>query len=81
MYWTNFKKIKFQDSTVMNNIPSSSKNGRFVTIETVKFEIRSSEKHMFGFNHSNYVVKTDFFEKSSLTIMLAICYSNIQSHF
>ena len=45
----------------MNNIPRSSKNGSFVTMET--FQIRSSEKYLFGFNHSNYVVKTDFFFK------------------
>ena len=31
---------------------------------------------MFGFNHSDYVVKTDFFfkKKSSRTLILATCY-------
>ena len=32
-------------------------------METVTFKIRSSEKYLFGFNHSNYVVKTEFFKK------------------
>ena len=32
-------------------------------METVTFQIKSSEKYLFGFNHSNYVVKTDFFKK------------------
>ena len=53
----------FQTAHIMNNIPSSSKNGSFVTMRTVTFQIRSSEKCLFGFNHSNYVVKTDFFQK------------------
>ena len=50
-------------------------------METVTFYIRSSEKYMFGFNHSNYVVETELFKKSSRTLILAICYSNIQSYF
>ena len=37
------------------------KDDSFVTIETVTFLIRSSEKYLFGFNHSNYVVKTGLF--------------------
>ena len=32
-------------------------------METVTFSIGSSEKYLFGFNHSNYVVKTEFFKK------------------
>ena len=32
-------------------------------METVTFQIGSSEKHLFGFNHSSYVVKTEFFKK------------------
>ena len=44
------------------------------------FQIRSSEKYLFGFDYSNYVVKTEFFKKRSRTSILAICYSNIQSY-
>ena len=36
---------------------------------------------MFGFNHSNYVVKKNFLKKSSRTVILATCYSSIQSYF
>ena len=50
-------------------------------METVTFQIRSSEKYLFGFNHSNYVVKTEFLKKSSHTLILATCYSSIQSYF
>ena len=32
-------------------------------METVTFQIRSSEKYLFGLNHSNYVVKTESFLK------------------
>ena len=32
-------------------------------METVTFKIRSSEKYLFGFNHSNYVVKREFLKK------------------
>ena len=39
------------------------KNCSFVTMETVTLYISSSEKYLFGFNHSNFVVKTDFFKK------------------
>ena len=53
----------FQTAQVMSNIPRSSKNGSFASMETVIFLIRSSEKYLFGFNHSNYVVKTQFFQK------------------
>ena len=38
-------------------------NGSFVTMQTVSFSIGSSEKHLFGFNHSSSLVKTDFFKK------------------
>ena len=50
-----------QTAQVMNNILRASKNGSFLTMETVTFYIKSSEKYLFGFNHSNYVVKTEFF--------------------
>ena len=50
-------------------------------METVTFYIKSSDNYLFGFNHSNYVVKTEFLKKSSRTLILAICYSNIQSYF
>ena len=30
------------------------------------FQTGSSEKYLFGFNHSNYVVKTEFFKKEQL---------------
>ena len=64
----------------MNNIPRSRKNGNIVTMETVTVSIRSSEKTCFLY-HSNYVVKTVFFQKkSSRTLILANCYSKIQSH-
>ena len=45
----------------MNNIPMSSKNDIVVTMETMTYQIRSSGKYLFGFNHSNYVVKTESF--------------------
>ena len=50
-------------------------------METMTFQIRSSKKYLFGFNHSNYVVKTEFLKKSSRTLILATCYSSIQSYF
>ena len=52
-------------------------------METVTFQRRSSKKYLFGFNYSNYVVKTEFFKKSSGTLILATCYtySTIQSCF
>ena len=51
-------------------------------METVTFQIRSLEKHLFGFNNSNYVVKTEFvLKKSSRILILATCYSSIQSYF
>ena len=34
-----------------------------VTMEIVTFQIRSLEEYLFGFNHSNYVVKTEFLKK------------------
>ena len=71
MYWTyfNFDVLDlFQENKIlqtaqkMNNIPrSSQKNSSFLTTETATFKIRSSEKYPFGFIHSNYVVKTEFF--------------------
>ena len=53
----------FQTAQKMNNILSQILNGSFVTMETVIFYIRSSEKYLFGFNHSNNVVKTVFLKK------------------
>ena len=50
----------FQTAQTMNNILSQMQNGGFVTMETVTFQIRSSEKYLFDFNYSNYVVKTNF---------------------
>ena len=47
----------FQTAQVMNNILRSSKNGTLVIMET-KLEVQ--KKYLFGFNHSNYVVKTEF---------------------
>ena len=55
----------FKTAQIINNIPKSSKNSSFVTVETVTFWISSSDKYLFDFNHSNYVVKTEFFKKSS----------------
>ena len=73
----------FQTAQTMNNIiKSNKKNGRFVPMETVTFQIRSSEKYLFGFNHSNYVVKREFLKKSSCTLtLLATCHCSIQSYF
>ena len=45
-----------QTAQMMNNILRSVKDGSFVTMETMTFQIRSSEKYLFGFNHSNYIV-------------------------
>ena len=58
-----------QTAQIMNNIPRSNKDGSFVTMETVTFYIRSSEKYLFGFYHINYVVKTEFFKRSTRTLI------------
>ena len=42
---------------------SQIQNGSFISMKTVTFQIGSSEKYLFGFNHSNYVVKREFFKK------------------
>ena len=68
------ENIVSKTAQIMNNFPKSSKNGNFVTMVTFL-------KHMFGFNSSSYVVKAEFFKKGSLTLILVICYSNIQSYF
>ena len=34
-----------------------------------------------GFNHPNSAVKTEFFKKNSRKLILATCYSSIQSYF
>ena len=39
---------EFPWGRIMNNIPRSRKNGNFVTMETVTFSIRSSEKNLFA---------------------------------
>ena len=49
-------------------------------METVTFYIKSSGKCLFGINHSNSVVKTEFFKKNSRPLILATCYSSIQSY-
>ena len=55
-------------------------------METMTFQIRSSEKYMSGFNHSNHVAKTGFecgslILESSGTLILATFYNRIQSYF
>ena len=51
-------------------------------MQTVRFEIRSSEKYLFGFNHSNSVVKTELFsKKGSSTLILATYCSSMQTYF
>ena len=51
-------------------------------METVTFQIKNSEKCLFGFNRPNSVVKTDLFQKkNSHKLILAICYSSTQSYF
>ena len=50
-------------------------DGSFVTMETVTFEIKSLEKYLFGFNHSNYVAEAEFFKKTGRTSILATCYN------
>ena len=53
------KKV-LQTAQIMNNIRGQEKDGNLVAIETVTFQIRNSEKYLFGVNHSNYAVKTEF---------------------
>ena len=66
MYWTDFKKIIVLQTPQIIIFRAQVKHGSFVTMETVTFKIRSSEKYLFGFNHSNYVVKTEFFKKRAV---------------
>ena len=59
---------RFQENKVLQTaeiiiFQSQEKDGSFVTIETVTCQIRRSEKYLFVFNHSNYVVKTELFKK------------------
>ena len=61
----------FQTAQTMNNILKSNKNGSFVAMEAVTFQITSSEKYMFGFNHSNYVVETKFFKKEKTYVNIS----------
>ena len=49
---------------IMNNILKIKQ--KVVAMETVIFQIRSSEKYLFGFNHSDYAVKTEFFLKRAV---------------
>ena len=72
----------FQTVQIMNNY--SEVKQKVVALSPWKplpFKVRGSEKYLFGFNHSNYVVKTEFFKKSSRTLILATCYRSIQSYF
>ena len=61
----------FQIAQTTNNILKSKQNGSFVTMETVTFSIRSSEKYLFGFNYLNYVVKTEVFKKEQLYVNIS----------
>ena len=36
---------------------------------------------LFGFSHSIYVVETEVFKGNSRTLILATCYSSVQSYF
>ena len=66
-----FKKIKFfRQHRQWIIFWGQIQNGSFVTVETVTFQLRSSAKHLFGFNHSNYVIKTDFFSKKEQSYVL-----------
>ena len=40
-------------------------------MEIVTFQIRSSEKYLFGFNHSNHAVKTEFFKKEQSNVNIS----------
>ena len=59
----------FQTAKTMNDILKSNKSGSFVIMETVTFQIRNSEKCLFGFNHSNFIVKTEFSKKNNRTLI------------
>ena len=52
-----------QTAQILIKFRGQVKDGSSVNMETVTFYIRSSEKYLFGFNHSDYVVKTEFFKK------------------
>ena len=65
----------------MNNIPKSSKKWQFVTMETVTFKFEVQKNTFSALNHSNYVVKTEFFPKVQSYVNMATCYSSVQSYF
>ena len=57
---------RFQENKVFQTaqiiiFQSQTQNSSFVTMEIVIFYIKSSKKYLFGFDHSNYVVKPEFF--------------------
>ena len=80
MCWTDSKKIKFSEST---------DNEQYFEVKMVAlspwkqwpFKLEVHKKYLFGFNHSHLVVKTEFLKKSGCTLILATCYSSIQSYF
>ena len=57
---------QFQENKVLGiakatgNVLDIVQGGNFVIMETVTLSIRSSEKCLFGFSHSNSIVKTNF---------------------
>ena len=55
-----FQENKVLQTAQIITLRGQEKDGSFVTMKTVTFVIRSSEKYLFGFNHSNYVIKTEF---------------------
>ena len=48
----------------MENLSKLNKNGTSDAIETYFFQIRSPEKWLLDFNHSNHPVKTEFLQRS-----------------
>ena len=51
----------FQTAQTMNNILRTNTKWWLCHHGNRDLQIRSSEKHLFGLNHSNYAVKTDYF--------------------
>ena len=47
-------------------------NGSFATTETVTISSRSSEKCLFDFNHSNFVVKAKFPQKQQSYVNISL---------
>ena len=54
---------RFQENKVLKTAQRMNRSSSFVTMETGTFQIRSSEKYLFGFNHLKHVVKTEVFKK------------------